>query len=83
MAVSEKDKTGSSAPSHKEPTSGKGNHSPPVSDKALLLFFLALAAALVFGYLFLNKLVDISQQEDCMLGNRRNCRAAVESPNNR
>lgn len=38
-----------------------------------------LALALVLGYLFLNKLVQISQEEDCGLAHRRNC-AAVESP---
>jgi hypothetical protein len=38
-----------------------------------------LALALVLGYLFLNKLVQISQEEDCGLAHRRNC-GAVESP---
>jgi len=32
-----------------------------------------LAVALVLGYLFVNKLADISHQEDCMLAHRRNC----------
>ena len=36
-----------------------------------------LALALVLGYLFLNKLVQISQEEDCGLAHRRNCGAVV------
>jgi hypothetical protein len=45
----------------------------------LALFFAALAVALVLGYLFLNKLVDISREEDCALAHRYNC-GAVEVP---
>jgi hypothetical protein len=37
---------------------------------------------LVLGYLFLNKLVAISQEDDCILGHRANC-AATESPSAR
>jgi hypothetical protein len=36
-----------------------------------------LLAALVLGYLFLNKLVDMSQEEDCALGHRYSCGAEV------
>jgi hypothetical protein len=46
---------------------------------ALVIFFAALAAALVLGYLFVNKLADISREEDCMLAHRRNC-GSVELP---
>jgi hypothetical protein len=35
--------------------------------------------ALVLGYLLLNKLIDMSQQEDCALAHRYNC-GAVEVP---
>jgi hypothetical protein len=52
---------------------------PPVSDAVLVLFLVGLAAALVLGYLFLNKMIDISQQEDCMLAHRKDC-AAIELP---
>jgi NADH:ubiquinone oxidoreductase subunit 3 (subunit A) len=45
----------------------------------LALFFAALAVALVLGYLFLNKLVDISRDEDCALAHRYDC-GAVEVP---
>jgi hypothetical protein len=52
---------------------------PPISDGVLALFLIGLAAALVLGYLFLNKMLDISQQEDCMLAHRKDC-AAIELP---
>jgi len=48
----------------------------------LAIFFAGLFAALVLGYLFLNKLVDISHQEDCMLSHAKNC-AATELPSRR
>jgi len=47
-----------------------------------MLFFAALAVALVLGYLFVNKLADISREEDCALAHRYNC-GAVEVPSNR
>jgi hypothetical protein len=51
----------------------------PVSNRGLAVFFAMLITALVLGYLFLNKLVDMSQEEDCALGNRYNC-GAVAAP---
>jgi len=48
----------------------------------LAIFLVALAAALVLGYLFVNKLADISRQEDCMLSRSKTC-AAVELPSPR
>jgi hypothetical protein len=44
-----------------------------VSTRELFLIFAALAVALVLGYVFLNKLVDMSQEEDCALAHRHNC----------
>ena len=58
------------------------DESAPVSNRALVIFFAALAAALVLGYLLLNKLVDISREEDCALAHRHNC-GAVELPHGR
>lgn len=59
-------------------SSKHGDHgSPPISDAVLALFLVVLAAVLVLGYLFLNKMVDISRQGDCMLAHRKNC-AAIE-----
>ena len=45
----------------------------------LAIILVALAVALVLGYLFLNKLIDISRQEDCMLAHKKNC-AAIALP---
>ena len=53
--------------------------SPPLSSRGLAIVFGALAIALVVGYLFVNKLVDMSQEEDCALAHRYNC-GAVEVP---
>ena len=50
-----------------------------LSTRGLLIVFAGLAAALVLGYLFVNKLVDMSQEEDCALAHRYNC-GAVEVP---
>jgi hypothetical protein len=50
-----------------------------LSTRGLLIVFAGLALALVLGYLLLNKLIDISQEEDCALGHRYNC-GAVEVP---
>jgi hypothetical protein len=52
---------------------------PPVSTAMLAIILVAVAAALVLGYLFLSKLIDISRQEDCMLAHNKNC-AAIELP---
>ena len=49
----------------------------PMSDRALAIFFAMLIAALVLGYLFVKKLADMSQEEDCALGHRYNCGAQV------
>ncbi len=49
------------------------------SARGLLIVFAGLAVALVLGYLLLNKLVEMSQEEDCALAHRYNC-GAVEVP---
>jgi hypothetical protein len=54
----------------------------PIPDALLAVFLAGLAVALLLGYLFVNKMVDISRQEDCMLAHRKNC-AATESPSDR
>jgi hypothetical protein len=50
-----------------------------LSTRGLAIVFAGLAIALVLGYLLLNKLLDISQEEDCALAHRYNC-GAVEVP---
>ena len=49
----------------------------PVSNRGLAIVVAMLVIALVLGYLLLNKLADMSQEEDCALGNRYNCGAVV------
>ena len=53
------------------------HEAPPVSNAMLGIILVAVVAALVFGYLFLSKLIDMSRQEDCMLAHNKTC-AAVE-----
>lgn len=50
-----------------------------LSTRGLLIVFGGIAVALVLGYLLLNKLLDISQEEDCALAHRYNC-GSVEVP---
>jgi hypothetical protein len=63
------------------PTSARSGHegAQHLSTRGLLIVFASLAAALVLGYLLLNKLVEMSQEEDCALAHRYNC-GAVEVP---
>jgi hypothetical protein len=49
----------------------------PLSNRGLGLVIGMFVVALVLGYLLLNKLADMSQEEDCALGNRYNCGAVV------
>jgi hypothetical protein len=72
-----KDRSGGAAPSGEPPDHGNDPNLRPVSDAALAIFIAALTIALVLGYLFLNKLVDISREEDCMLSRSRDCAATV------
>jgi hypothetical protein len=64
---------------HNRPRSGEGDEQAP-SGRAVLAFFVMLAIVLVGGYFLLMKLIEISQQEDCMLAGRRNCAAPLVVP---
>ena len=75
VASSEKDPL----PATSSDPAERDDHLGPVSDRGLVIFIAVLVLALVLGYLFLNKMVQISQEEDCALANRRNC-GAVEQP---
>jgi hypothetical protein len=77
--VSPKDESGRPSPSRAPSPSNHSHDARPIPDAVLAIFLVVLVAALVLGYLFLNKMVEISHQEDCMLGHRGNC-AAVELP---
>ncbi len=63
---------------HSEPPSEPSNRgdedgSASLPGSVLAIIFAILAVALVGGYLFVNKLADISHQEDCVLARRNNC----------
>jgi hypothetical protein len=64
---------GRSESSGEPPHRNDGAGPRPVSDRGLAVFLVALAVALVLGYLFVNKLADMSHQEDCALAHRHNC----------
>ncbi|WP_159009321.1 hypothetical protein [Bradyrhizobium sp. S69] len=64
---------GRSEPSDEPPHRNDGENPRPVSDRGLAVFLVILAVALVTGYLFVNKLADMSHQEDCALARRHNC----------
>jgi hypothetical protein len=53
-----------------------------VSNTGLVIILAGLAAALVLGWLLLNKLVDMSREEDCMLSRNRNCTPGIELRSN-
>jgi hypothetical protein len=59
--------------------SGRGdrNSPPPIPGPVLALILALLAVALVLGYLLVNKLADMSREDDCILAHRKNC-AAIE-----
>ena len=59
--------------------SGGDRDSRPISDRAIAISAAILVAALVLGYLLLNKLADMSSEEDCALAHRRNCGSSEQS----
>jgi hypothetical protein len=63
-----------------EPRNGDGEQTLSARDIFVVLTILALAC--VGGYFLLMKLIDVSRQEDCLLGGRRNC-ASIEVPSGR
>jgi hypothetical protein len=71
------DQSGGAPPQSGPPHRLREHEAPPVSNAMLGIILVAVVAALVFGYLFLSKLIDISRQEDCMLAHNKTC-AAIE-----
>jgi high-affinity Fe2+/Pb2+ permease len=53
-------------------TERRGGERAP-SGSAIALMLAGAAVAIVLGYLFLMKLIDISRQGDCLLAHRRDC----------
>jgi hypothetical protein len=66
---------GDTTPQEKPSDRGKPREAPSVSNAMLAIILVAIPVALVLGYLFLSKLIDISHQEDCMLAHNKNCAA--------
>jgi hypothetical protein len=63
-----------------KPRNGGGEQT--LSPLAILVVLTIIALACVGGYFLLMKLIDVSRQEDCLLGGRRNC-ASIEVPSSR
>ncbi len=67
------DETGSRIPG--KPANGDGGQT--LSGRELVFVLMLVALAVVGGYFFLLKMIDVSRQEDCFLAQRKNC-APVE-----
>jgi hypothetical protein len=50
-----------------------GENEQTLSGREILIVMTVIALAVVGGYFFLMKLIDVSQQDDCVLAQRRNC----------
>ena len=51
-----------------------------LSGREILMILAILALVCVGGYFLLMKLIDVSQQDDCILAHRRNCAPAEPLP---
>jgi hypothetical protein len=63
------DETGNRIPG--KPAYGDGEQT--LSGRQLAFVLMLVALALVGGYFFLLKMIDVSRQEDCFLAQRKNC----------
>jgi hypothetical protein len=68
---------GDTTPQGEPSDRSKPREAPPVSSAMLGIIVVAIPVALVLGYLFLSKLIDISRQEDCILAHNKNCAATA------
>jgi hypothetical protein len=50
-----------------------GDDEQTLSGRELLFVMALIAFAVVGGYFFVLKMIDVSKQDDCVLANRRNC----------
>jgi hypothetical protein len=64
------DEDGNGLPSGK-PADGDGGQT--LSGREILIVLALVALAVVGGYFFLMKMIDVSRQDDCVLAQRRNC----------
>jgi hypothetical protein len=65
--------------SPRDPGKPDGESGQYLSSRGLAIVVAGVAIALVLGYLLLDKLIDISREEDCALAHRYNC-GAMEVP---
>jgi hypothetical protein len=70
-------------PREESPSGKPQGGEPAPSGIAILVFFTIIAIAIVGGYFLLMKLIDMSRQEDCILGGRGNCAAPITAPADR
>jgi hypothetical protein len=54
----------------------EGDDEQTLSGREILFIIAIVAFAVVGGYFFIMKLIDVSQQDDCVLAHRRNCAPA-------
>ena len=59
-----------------------GSSQQTLSTRDILVILAIIALVCVGGYFLLMKLIDVSRQEDCLLGGGRNC-APIEVPSSR
>jgi hypothetical protein len=59
--------------SRSDPPRGEDDGGKTLSGREILFVMTLIALAVVGGYFFLMKMIDVSQQEDCFLAQRRNC----------
>jgi hypothetical protein len=64
---------------HKGRPKTGGSHDGTLPDRAIVVLLGALADALVGGYFFVMKLIDMGRTEDCLMFGRRNC-APIDLP---
>jgi hypothetical protein len=53
-----------------------GDDGRTLSGREILFVMTLIALAVVGGYFLIMKLIDVSQQDDCVLASRRNCAPA-------
>jgi hypothetical protein len=63
-------------PSRPDGPRNDGDGGQTLSGREILIVMTVIALAVVGGYFFLMKLIDVSQQGDCVLAQRRNCAPA-------
>jgi hypothetical protein len=54
----------------------EGDGEQTLSGREILFVMTIIALAVVGGYFFILKMIDVSQQDDCVLAQRRNCAPA-------